>query len=106
PRRGPAGLTNLQTWLWLVAGWVAWPLVFLVLAAAGWPAHRYQWAATASAEAAWLAVVLLANALDERRESITNTPEAGRPSRQGRWRLRWGPVLAALVGLALGWAWK
>lgn len=109
PRGGAARRLISPTWAWLIAGWVVWPLVFLVLAWVRWPGTGgYNWGASASAEGAWLTLVLWVNSLDELQETIANTPEADRPSHQSPgWRRPWGPVAAALIGLLGGWlAWK
>lgn len=110
PRGGAARrLTSSRTWAWLIAGWVAWSLVFLILALAHWPrAGGYNWGAAAAADAAWLTIVLLANALDELQETISNTPEPDRPSHETPgWRQPWAPVAAVMIGVLVGWlAWK
>jgi hypothetical protein len=111
--RRPPGRTSRRlispTWIALLAGWAVVAVVFIALIAE----HRLQatfdsLGAAISAAAAWLALVLLASSVDELWETITNTPEADRRSRRSPgWRPAWGPVAAALVGIAVGWvAWK
>jgi hypothetical protein len=110
--RTPDGLISRlasPTWVVLIAGWAIVAAVLVVLIAQ----HRLALTADSvgaavSAASVWLALVLLANAVDELAETIRNTPEADRRSRKtSGWRPPWGPVAAALVGILLGWlGWK
>lgn len=106
-RRGAAGRLISPTWVWLIAGWVVWTVVFGAIAAARRPGSGFGWAAGITADAAWLGLVLFVNSLEELGETIANTPEPDRPSHRRGPAVAWGPAAAALIGLAVGWlAWK